>query len=211
MVYGGSIFASLGIEKEILRMFISDVVFLIFIIWLYFDNIKTDFKEVISNYKLKKIIRNVFLGVVIVLFLKILFAIIIDYALQVEQADDPNSLAIYSIASRSTIYIFFKTMIFTVIGEQLLFRESLRECIKNKWIFVFVSAIIVTLMNFVFVNYSLGISIPIIYYALVGYFIPALLFSIVYVQNKSNIVMLMLTYFVYNLIPFISLIITKEF
>lgn len=208
-VYGAMIFTTLGIKSEILKMFLNDIVFLIFIIWMYYSNIKEDFNEIKKNYKIKQILKNVFLWVIIILFLKMFFAIVFDFALQVDDASDPNTLAIYSLASRSSIYIVFKTMIFTVIAEQLLFRESLRECIDNKWIFVFVSAVIVTIMNFVFSNYSLGISIPIIYFALVGYFIPALLFSVAYVQNKSNIIMLMLTYFVYNLIPLANLLLTK--
>lgn len=208
-VYGVMIFTTLGIKSEILKMFLNDIVFLIFIIWMYYSNIKEDFNEIKKNYKIKQILKNVFLGVIIILFLKMFFAIVFDFALQVDDASDPNTLAIYSLASRSSIYIIFKTMIFTVIAEQLLFRESLRECIDNKWIFVFVSAVIVTIMNFVFSNYSLGISIPIVYFALVGYFIPALLFSVAYVQNKSNIIVLMLTYFVYNLIPLANLLLTK--
>ncbi len=199
-LYGTTISLSIGIRSEALRLLINDVVFLIFIIWLYFSNIRADFIEVKKNYKIKTIIKSVIIGVVFVFILKMIFFIIGDIAFNIDDsATDPNLLTIYDLGARFPLYIIFKTMIFTVIAEQLIFRESLRECIDNKWLFILISALVVTITNYIFVDFSFSISI--LYFAICGYFIPAVAFSIVFVQNKSNIVMLMLTYFIYNLIP----------
>jgi len=209
-LYGSTLFSALGIQSEGLRLFLNDIVMLSFVLWMYYSNIKEDFREIIKSYKIKKIIKNIILGVILVFLAKMFFGIIFDIAFNVdESATDPNLTAIYDLAARFPLYIAFKTMIFTVIAEQLIFRESLRECIDNKWLFVIISAFVITIVNYIFVDFTFGI--PILYFAICGYFIPALAFSIVYVQNKSNIVMLMLTYFVYNLIPLISVFLIKEF
>ena len=94
-------------------------------------------------------------------------------------------------------------MFFGVIAEELLFRESLSECVENNGLFILLSAIIYTAMNFVFAS---NLNSETLFMELAIYFLPALLFSFLYVKNKRNIILIMLMKFVYNFVPLIILI-----
>ena len=109
-------------------------------------------------------------------------------------AIDNNTDALWNM---SKVYTVFKTLIFSVVAEELLYRESLRDIIDNNVVFVITSVIIYTLMHFIFAG--LPESNVLIYIMI--YFIPAILFSLAYIKNKSNIIILMLIKFTYNLIP----------
>lgn len=94
-------------------------------------------------------------------------------------------------------------MIFGVVAEELLFRESISDVIKNNVMFVIVSSLLYTLMNFLYSD----LTIEYVWIYILMYLLPSFLFSLAYVYNKNNILMLMLIKFVYNLFPITILII----
>lgn len=176
-----------------------DVLFLIGIIIAYKKTLKADFEKIKKEYSFKRIIKIIFLGFLSIVLLNIVIAAL-GTLLFSDVNMDQNTQSIQNLASLSMIYTIFKTMIFGVVAEELLFRESLNEVIDNNILFVLITAIIYTAMNFVFTTATFSIS------QILAYFLPALLFGVIYIKNKRNIILVMMTKFAYNLIPLIILL-----
>lgn len=192
---------NIGISDTTVGMFISDMVFFLIIGAVYFGNIKSDLKRLKEDCSWKKLIKTVVIWVVGIFALNIVMGIITEIFVPGLETDE-NTTALMELATVSFIYTIFKTMIFGVVAEELLFRESLSECIENDKLFILITAVIYTLMNFIFTN---NVGDHVVIYVLL-YFLPALFFSYLYVKHDRNIIILMLVKFVYNLIPLMLLI-----
>lgn len=195
------VFSTFKITNTTMISFLADLIFLVCIIFVYRDNLKNDFENLKKDYKISNIIKTVIIWVVIIFVFNILMGAITEMIYPNMAADD-NTNAITSLLDASTFYTIFKTMIFAVVAEELLYRESISDLVKNKYIFIIISSIIYTIMNFIFV----GFESDIIVMDILSYFLPALLFSTAYVKNNNNIIILMLIKFFYNLIPLIILL-----
>ncbi len=195
------VFSTFKVTNTTMISFLADLIFLVCIIFVYKDNLKNDFENLKKDYKISNIIKTVIIWVVIIFVSTILMGAITEMIYPNMAADD-NTNAITSLLDASTFYTIFKTMIFAVVAEELLYRESISDVVKNKYLFVVISSIIYTIMNFIFVGFESNI---IAMYVLI-YFLPALLCSTAYVKNNNNIIILMLIKFFYNLIPLIILL-----
>ena len=176
--------------------FLADLIFLICIVFAYRDNLKKDFENLKKDYKISSIIKTIIIWVVIIFVFNILMGAITEM-IYPNMATDDNTNAMSTLFKTSMSYSLFKTMIFAVVAEELLYRESISDVVKNKYIFIVISSIVYTIMNFIFV----GFESDIIVMDILSYFLPALLFSTAYVKNNNNIIILMLIKFTYNLIP----------
>lgn len=190
------VFSTFKITNTIMISFFADLIFLVCIIFVYRDNLKNDFENLKKDYKISKIVKTVIMWVVIIFVFNILMGALTEIIYPNMLFDD-NTNAMRSMFKISMPYSLFKTMIFAVIAEELLYRESISDVVKNKYIFIVISSIIYTIMNFIFV----GFESDIIVMDILSYFLPALLFSTAYVKNNNNIIILMLIKFAYNLIP----------
>ena len=114
---------------------------------------------------------------------------------------DDNTASIQVLANQSMIYTIFKMMIFGVVAEEILFRESLNKVLTNNILFVFASTIIYTGMHFVFVGAPTSI------FQVLPYIFLAILLGTIYVKNDRNIVLVMLIKFTYQLVPLTLLLI----
>lgn len=178
--------------------FLADIIFLVVIVLAYKDNLKADYKDLKKNYKPKDIIKVVLGWVLIIFIFNIIMGALTDLLVSSSKSTlDGNTSAMDTVFKASPFYGIFKTMIFAVIAEELLFRESVHDVIKNKWLFLIGSSMIYTLVNFVYT----GFDDKFIVLSLLTYFLPALLFSYSYYKNNSNIIILMLIKFTYNIIP----------
>ena len=195
--YASSIINVFAPINEYFVRLVLDILFLTVILVTYLPSLKKDKQVLKEKYSTKKIIKVVGLGVLAFIFLNIIMGIITDILFPGFSADQ-NTQAIQDLASLSMVYTVFKTIIFSVIAEELLFRESLSEAITSNGLFILVTSIIYTAMNFIFATNNTGIYMIA---ELAIYFIPALLFSYIYVKNDRNIILIMLIKFVYNLIP----------
>ena len=195
------VFSTFKVTNTTMISFLADLIFLVCIIFVYKDNLKNDFENLKKDYKISNIIKTVIIWVVIIFVSTILMGAITEMIYPNMAADD-NTNTITSLLDASTFYTIFKTMIFAVVAEELLYRESISDVVKNKYLFVVISSIIYTIMNFIFVGFESNI---IAMYVLI-YFLPALLCSTAYVKNNNNIIILMLIKFFYNLIPLIILL-----
>ncbi len=196
-----NILINLGLDT-ILSAFIGDFIFMIFIIFMYWKDIKEDFSNLSKkcNNKIGKLIKLVLMWFIILFISKILVALILETFIP-NLSIDENTSKIYKIADLSFVYIAFKTMIFAVIAEELLFRESIRKIIKSDILFILISSLLYTLMNFLYAD----LNIMYIGIYLLLYFIPALIMSFAYIRNNDNILLIMLIKFFFNLVPFIIL------
>lgn len=190
------ILTTLKITNTTIVSFIANFLFLIGIVLAYKDNLKEDFENLKKNYKPSKIIKTVIIWVIIILALNILMGALTELLFP-NMAVDDNTDAMSTMFKTSVLYSLFKTMVFAVIAEELLFRESISDVIKDKYLFIIISSIVYTILNFIFV----GFDSTTIIMDMISYFVPALILSTAYVKNDNNIIILMLIKFVYNLIP----------
>lgn len=190
------VLSTFKITNATMLSFLADLIFLICIVFAYKDNLKKDFENLKKDYKISSIIKTIIIWVVIIFVFNILMGAITEM-IYPNMATDDNTNAMSTLFKISISYSLFKTMIFAVVAEELLYRESISDVVKNKYIFIVISSIIYTIMNFIFV----GFESDIIVMDILSYFLPALLFSTAYVKNNNNIIILMLIKFTYNLIP----------
>lgn len=190
------VLSTFKITNATMLSFLADLIFLICIVFAYRDNLKKDFENLKKDYKISSIIKTIIIWVVIIFVFNILMGAITEM-IYPNMATDDNTNAMSTLFKTSMSYSLFKTMIFAVVAEELLYRESISDVVKNKYIFIVISSIIYTIMNFIFV----GFESDIIVMDILSYFLPALLFSTAYVKNNNNIIILMLIKFTYNLIP----------
>ena len=182
--------------SSILVNFISDLVFLVAIVFAYRDNLKEDAKDLKKKYTVGKIIKTILCWVAIIFVFNIAMGMLTDLISPNASMDD-NTEALDSLFKISSIYTIFKTMIFAVVAEELLYREAVHDVIKNKWLFILASSVIYTLLNFAWTGFSSNTILN----DVLSYFLPAILFSYAYYKNDSNILVLMLIKFTYQLIP----------
>lgn len=207
----GMILSPFGMNS-IYISFIADAIFMVGIIFAYKDNLKKDFASLKKDYKnpktkkfsFKKLFLNIIKWVAIIFVFNIIMGIFTDLLFP-NASQDANTSAVFALKDVSLFYTVFKAMIFAVVAEELLFRESIRDSVSHDFAFIIISSIIYTMMNFIFT----GLDGQYILLDILSYFLPALLFSTAYVKNKSNILVFMMIKFVYNLVPLTILLLAS--
>lgn len=197
-----NIFGLIGINN-VNSMFIGDLIFFIVIIFIYKDNLKSSFDTFKNEYSTKNKLWVVIKWVLILTIVNILTGVLAKIICSnVTCGVDDNSMSVIQLFDVSFIYSLFKTLIFAPIAEELLFKQSIRDVVKNDIAFILISSSIYTTMNFMYA------STDILFSELFKYFMFSVMLSLAYVKNKDNIVIIMLIKFVYNLFPTLMLIIS---
>lgn len=197
-VVASSLVSTLNVANTAIVMMPADILFAVFAVFMYHKELK----ECVNKLKKKKVLRiigSVLIGVIAIFALNIIMGAITDLLFP-NYAVDSNTGAMLDLLKQSPIYACFKVLIFAPIAEEILFRESISSCVKNNVLFILLSAIIYTGMNFVFSSEALT------FIDLLIYFMPAVLFSFLYVKNDRNIIIIMMIKFIMNLIPFAVLL-----
>ena len=197
-VVASSLVSALNVANTAYVMMPADILFAVFAVFMYRKGLKECVQK-LKKKKVLKIIGSVAIGVVAIFALNIIMGAVTDIFFP-EYAVDSNTGAMLDLLKQSPVYAFFKVLIFAPVAEEILFRESISSCVKNNVLFIFLSAIIYTGMNFVFSTDALT------FLDLLIYFLPAVLFSFLYVKNDRNIIVIMLIKFIMNLIPFAVLL-----
>lgn len=183
-------------------MFISDVLFLTGIVYVYRQNLKEDFYK-LCEQKLWKQILFAFLFAIGLFVVYMLAGVVLTQIFPEMGVEDGNTTAIYSIYSIAAVYTIFKTLIFATIAEELIFKESIRDVISSDILYIIVSSFIYSFMNIMYDNLSLMTT----WLYLIPYLIFGLLLNIIYVKKNSNICFVIFIKFFYNLIPLTILLI----
>ena len=190
---------ALNLENTAIVSFAGDFLFTVAIIAVYWGDLKKDAKDLKEKFSLKKIIARIFLGIGATVLMRIVMGILTELIAPGISVDS-NTASILGLLKSSPAYAIFKTMVFAVIAEELLFRKSLSLFIKNKWIFIFGGALLYPLMNFVFNG---GVT-PILDFVM--YYMTAVVLNSIYIWNNRNIFIVMFVKFVLQFLPFIVLL-----
>ena len=199
-VVASSLVSTLNVANTAIVMMPADILFAVFAVFMYHKELK----ECVNKLKKKKVLRiigSVLIGVIAIFALNIIMGAITDLLFP-NYAVDSNTGAMLDLLKQSPIYACFKVLIFAPIAEEILFRESISSCVKNNVLFILLSAIIYTGMNFVFSSEALT------FIDLLIYFMPAVLFSFLYVKNDRNIIIIMMIKFIMQFVPFIVLLLS---
>lgn len=183
------------VDVSILSLFLIDVVFLIAIVFFYKNKIKNNFN---SFFTKRSILKNILFIIkwVVILFIITFIEGVIYEAIFPNYGIDDNTKTVYSLADMSAYYTIFKTMIFAVVAEELVFKQSIRNVIQNSTVFIIISGLLYSIMNVAYSTLSV---------ATIADFIQCFIFfsvlSYVYLKEEDNIISIMIIKFCYNLIP----------
>ena len=126
---------------------------------------------------------------------------IIDLLFKGVSVTDAKTDSLYTLSNSSLLYAMFKTLIFAVIAEELLFKKSIRDLITNNILFIMISSSIYAFMNIAYTELSF-----ISFITFIRCFIFSGILSYIYIKNDDNIFIVMLVKFFYNLIPLLLLL-----
>ena len=186
----------LGIKDPIMISFIADILFSVVIVFFYRKEIYKSICDFRKDYSFKKRFVVVILGVLILFVLNILGGIVSEMLFSDLYDVDQNTTMIYELANMSTIYTIFKTLIFASIVENIVFRVSIRELVRNNFAFIIVSSLIYALVNVMYSDFTLLTIVD-----MVQYFLISFTLSSIYVKYKDSIYPVMMILFCYNMIP----------
>ena len=191
-----------GIDNGTIQMIFADLVFLLAIVFIYRKNLKENIITFKNDYKISKKVTTVLFWSLIILVINVLFGIFSECVFPSIKFSI-NENPIYNLYNSSVLYVVFKTVIFAVIAEELVFKKALRDVLSNDIMFILISGIIYSVINVIY----LDLSQTYMWLDMIGYFLFALVTSIAYVKNKDNIIVIMLIKLVYSIIPLILLIV----
>lgn len=178
--------------------FLCHFLFVGILIFIYRDDLKENWKEYKSS---KKNILKVLLYFVIVLLLSVVLTnvVISIYATVTNNSQimDTTNTTIYQMFDKipwGTLFVLFLTVFYYPIVEELVFRKSLGDSLKNKVLFIIVSSLLswyfqVTLLNPTITEFILSI----------GVLFNSIFASYIY-SKKENILYTILPRMLYNLL-----------
>lgn len=189
------IFSKIGINNSILIIFIADLIFLFVSVLLYKRDLMIDFYKLKKSYNIKKLI------IISIKYLVLIFCIniIISFIASFFTGDIEELNSIQNLVNESIPYLIFKSLIFSPIAETILFQKSIKSITNSKVLYMLSSTLIFVLMNIAYMDFSSCFFI----FDIIGYFSMALVFSYMYIKN-DNIFPIMITKFLYNIIPLVA-------
>ena len=190
-----NIFTSI-LGTAISTVLLGDILFLCLIGYLYKDSIVKSYNRLKKQKFSKTILKAIGYAFALLVVYMVAGMVLMEIFPELENFDG-NTTSIYSLYSIDTLYIVFKTLIFATIAEELLFKETIREIIKQDILYVVISSVIYAFVNIMYNDLSLLVT----WLNVIPYFLFAILLNIIYVRNKNNICLVFLIKFFYNLIP----------
>ena len=133
LAYFGFDYLGLSNDNKILFFFIIDVLFIISLIFLYFKEIKTDFKDYKKNYKKYFGYLKVYMiGVILMGLSNIVLQMILNTGVS------ENEQSIRDLIPRFPLYISFSAILYAPFVEELIFRKVIKNIVSNKYAFYFI-------------------------------------------------------------------------
>lgn len=192
-----------GITDDIITIFIADLLFFLGIVILYKNDLKDSFLRFRKDFKGKEKFFLILKWVIVLLIINIVGGMLTELiSPDLANTQDSNTSSLFKLASISSLYTIFKTILFAPIAEELVFRKTVRTVISNNTLFIIVSSLIYALMNIVYAEITLSVLLT-----LIPYFILSCVLSFVYTKY-DNIIITMIIKFCYNLIPLSILLIS---
>lgn len=115
-----------------------DLIFLLVIVLCYRKTLKKDFRPFFKNFlkNFEDAFKYYFLGLIIMVTSNLIITLVFNGGV------GDNEEAVRSLINAAPFIMLFEVSIYAPFAEELLFRKSIRECIKNKWLYVFTSGFI---------------------------------------------------------------------
>lgn len=182
----------LSINNDIAISFVADMIYLVFVVLLYKDDIKMGMDVYHKDNAFKSRALKVICWIIIIGAANILGQILQIGLSGVHET--PNNVAVLSLPY---VYALFKTIIFSSIAEELVVKKSIRDVVDNNILFIITSTLIYSAMNVAYTNLTgLELLANTIHYALF-----AIVTGVLYIKNKDNIYIVMVVKLLYTLIP----------
>jgi membrane protease YdiL (CAAX protease family) len=168
--------------------FISDIIYFAFIFYLYRRTFVSDIGKLKKDFW-----KKFLLGIKWLLIAIVLQTIAVGIVKTFIDGLVGNEAAIINLP---IIYMIFKTMVFSIVVEEIVFKKSIRDVISNDKLFIVVSSVFYGLMNVAYTE--LGSTIELL--VILPYIVSSAIMGILYIKT-DNILLVMLVKFTYNLLP----------
>lgn len=182
-------------NKKVLLLFISNFLFMIYLLIIYRLELKDDLKDYKKNFK--DYINKYFIYYVIGVALMAGSNLILQKITGLELSGNESTLR--ELIKSIPIYMGFSTVLYAPFVEEIIFRKSIRNVTKNKKVFVLLSGFIFGILHITsFSNVKeIIMGIP--------YIIMGIDFAVIYVKS-NNIFTTMIFHLFHNLILFLMII-----
>ena len=119
----------------LLYTFFCNITFLIIIIACYIKTLKKDFKSFFKNFinNFEESFKYYLIGVAIMIISNLIITLVLGGGV------GENEELVRSYIDIAPLLMFVEVAIYAPFAEELLFRKSIRDLIKNKWIYILVS------------------------------------------------------------------------
>lgn len=182
---------------EYIKIFITlifDIAFLFLIIFFYKKDVKEDFlkffnkKNIIKNFKTS--LRYWLVGVLIMVTCNLIISTITN-------SIATNEEAVREMIDKFPLYMAFQVMIYAPISEEIIFRKSISDITKNKYLYIFISGFI---FGFLHVISSITTMVDLLY--LLPYCSLGFIFALLY-KKTNNIFSTITAHSIHNTLAFI--------
>ena len=138
-------FSSFGIKyrrwnttSKTIYMFIMNIIFMLFLTYIYKKDIKKDLKDIKKNFfKIIKIaISYWIIGLIIMIFSNLIISIINNGGLP------ENEQAVRALLKKAPFFMLFQISIYAPFTEEIIFRKSIKDAINNKYAYIITSGLI---------------------------------------------------------------------
>lgn len=182
-------------NKKVLLLFISNFLFMIYLLIIYRLELKDDLKDYKKNFK--DYINKYFIYYVMGVALMAGSNLILQKITGLELSGNESTLR--ELIKSIPIYMGFSTVLYAPFVEEIIFRKSIRNVTKNKKVFVLLSGFIFGILHITsFSNVKeIIMGIP--------YIIMGIDFAVIYVKS-NNIFTTMIFHLFHNLILFLMII-----
>lgn len=179
-------------KQKLLTTFFIELLYIIIIIYIY----RKDLKEEIINFKNKfkeyipKYLLVYLIGILLMVISNIIISRITSYKLS------GNESLIREYIKKYTLYMFFSSVLYAPIIEELIFRKTIKKLFNNKYLFIILSGLIFGILHISNINDTNEIlfSIP---YIIMG-------IDFAYIYHKTNNIFTCITFHLcHNLVLFI--------
>ena len=180
---------NLSINQRVIFTIISGIIYIGILTFLYRKELKEELKDFKTNYK-SHLSKNIIIYLVGILLMGILNLVISKIT---NQTLSGNEEKIREYIKSFPIYMIYSSVIFSPYIEELIFRKSLKNIFKYKYVFIILSGIIFGLTHVSDPNSmtELLYSIP--------YILMGIVFSVIY-SRTNNIFTTITFHFCHNLI-----------
>lgn len=182
-------FFAFDTKYKVLTTFLIELSYIIIIIFIYRKEIFKDLKDFKDNYK-KYLSKNVIIYLCGILLMALTNFIIYKIT---NQKLSGNEEAIRSYIKEFPLYMIFSSIIYAPFVEEIIFRKTIKDVIKNKYLFIIIAGLIFGLIHIS--NYR---DINEIMHS-ISYIIMGINFAYIYYRT-NNIFTTMTFHFCHNLV-----------